>query len=188
MKNVIYEQLKKTPIKDLDFCFIDTETTGPEPQHELTEMAVIKVSSYNFSVLEEWQAKIKPRHIELADPEALKISHYSEEEWRDAMDLETALKIFLEKTANTILVGHNLIFDWFYITKALAEYNLQPTFYYKSLDTFSLGWQKLRQLPNLQHISLSEMARHFDIVQEMPHSALDDARTTYKVFLKLLEI
>ncbi len=188
MKNLLYEQLKKFPVKDLDFSFIDTETTGPEPHHELTEIAVVKVSSYNFSVLDEWEAKIKPRHIELADPEALKISHYSEEDWAEAMDLESALKIFLEKTDKTILVGHNLLFDWFYINKSLAEYGLQPTFYYKGLDTFSLGWQKVRHLPDIQHLSLSEMARHFGIVQEKAHSALNDAQTTYKVFLKLKEL
>lgn len=187
MKNLIYEQLKKLPVKDFDFSFIDSETSGPEPHHELIELGVIKVSSCNFSILDEWEVKIKPQHIELADPEALKINHYNEEEWREAMDLEEVLKIFLEKTGKTILVGHNLLFDWFYINKSLAEYNFQPTFYYKGLDTFSLGWQKLRHLPNFLNLSLSEMANYFGITQEKPHSALDDARTTYKVFLKLIE-
>ncbi len=181
-------QIKKISIKDLDLAFIDTETTGVEPRHELIELAVVRVSGYNFSVLEEWEAKIKPRHIELANPEALKINHYNKEDWKGALDLETALKIFLEKTADVILVGHNLVFDWFYIHKALAEFDLKPTFYYKSLDTFSLGWQKLRHLPEFNNLSLSEMANYFGIIQEKPHSALDDARTTYKVFLKLLEI
>lgn len=179
--------IKKFPIKDFDFSFVDTETTGPESRHELTEIGLIKVSAYNFSVLEEWETKIKPKHIELADPEALKINHYNEEEWLNALDLETAMKIFLEKTANTILVGHNLLFDWFHINKALVECVLEPTFHYKGLDTFSLGWQKLRHLPNLPKLSLSEMADFFNIKQEKPHSALDDARTTYKVFLKLAE-
>ncbi|MDP3015019.1 MAG: 3'-5' exonuclease [bacterium] len=179
--------IKKFPIKDFDFSFVDTETTGPDLRHELTEIGLIKVSSYNFSVLEEWETKIKPKHIELADPEALKINHYKEEDWRDALELETAMKIFLEKTANTILVGHNLLFDWFHINKALEECDLEPTFHYKGLDTFSLGWQKLRHLPNFPKLSLSEMAKHFDIKQEKPHSALDDTRTTYKVFLKLME-
>lgn len=188
MKNSIYEQLKNLPVKDFDFSFLDTETTGTEPHHELLEIAVIKVSSYNFSILDEWETKIKPRHLELADPESLKICHYNEEEWREAMDLEKALKIFLEKVDKTILVGHNLLFDWFYINKALAECGLQPTFYYKGLDTFSLGWQKLRHLPNFQKLSLSEMANHFGIDRLKPHSALDDARATYKVFLKLIEL
>ncbi len=177
--------MKKLPVKDFDLSFIDTETTGLGLNHELIEIAVVKVSGYNFSVLEEWEAKIKPKHIELAEPEALKINHYNEEGWQNALDLESAMKIFLEKTANTILVGHNLTFDWFHIHKALAECNLQPTFHYKGLDTFSLGWQKLRHLPNIRKISLFETANYFNIKQEKPHSALDDAMTTYKVFLKL---
>ena len=174
-------------MKEFDLSFIDTETTGLDPRHELIELGVIKVNGRNFSILEEWEIKIKPRHLELADPEALKINHYSEKEWQKAVELETALKIFLEKTANTILVGHNLPFDWFYIHKALAECNLKPTFYYKGLDTFSFGWQKLRQSPDFQKLSLSEMADYFGITREKPHSALDDARITYKVFIKLLE-
>lgn len=179
--------IKKLPIKDFNLSFFDTETTGLALTHELTEIGLIKVSGYNFSVLEEWEAKIKPKHIELADPEALKISHYNKEEWKNALDLEAAMKIFLEKTVDTILVGHNLTFDWFHIHKALIECDLRPTFHYKGLDTFSLGWQKLRNLPDCQKISLFEMANHFNVKQDKPHSALDDARTTYKVFLKLLE-
>ena len=180
-------QIKKIPLKEFDLSFIDTETTGLELNHELIEIGVIRARKDDFKILEEWEIKIKPRHPELADPEALKINHYSEEEWQKAVDLETALKIFLEKTANTILVGHNLLFDWFYIHKSLAECNLKPTFYYKGLDTFSFGWQKLRQSPDFQRLSLSEMADYFGILREKSHSALDDARTTYKVFLKLLE-
>ena len=89
--------IKKFPIKDFNFSFVDTETTGPDLRHELTEIGLIKVSGYNFSVLEEWEAKIKPKHIELADPEALKMNHYKEEDWRDALELETAMKIFWRK-------------------------------------------------------------------------------------------
>ncbi|OGG42917.1 hypothetical protein A3G50_01365 [Candidatus Jorgensenbacteria bacterium RIFCSPLOWO2_12_FULL_42_11] len=180
-------QIKKISLKDFNLSFVDTETTGLDLNHELIELGLVKVDGRDFSVLEEWEIKIKPRHLELADPEALRINHYSEKGWQEAVELETALKIFLEKTANTILVGHNLLFDWFHIHKALAERNLKPTFYYKGLDTFSFGWQKLRQLPDFQNLSLSEMASYFGVSQEKPHSALDDARTTYEVFLKLLE-
>lgn len=175
-------------VKDFDLCFVDTETSGPEPHHELIEIGIVKVSGYNFAVLDEWEAKIKPLHIELANQQALEVNHYKEEDWRNAIDLEDAMKTFLEKANNTILTGHNLLFDWFFITKALGDLKLEPNFYYKGLDTFSLGWQKLRHSPDIHHVSLAEMATHFGIVQERRHSALDDARTTYKVFLKLVEL
>jgi len=178
----------KQRFKDFDLAFIDTETTGRGPQHELTEIAVVRASSFNFAILEEWVAKIKPEHLENAEAEALRITNYSEEAWRDALDEESALKIFLKKAEKTILVGQNLTFDWFYIHKALGKYNLQPTFWYKSLDTFTLAWQKLRNDKKIKSLSLNDLVNYFDIARENPHSALDDARTAYKVFMKLLEI
>ena len=178
----------KRSIKDLDLAFIDTETTGTDFNHELIEIAVIRASSYDFTVLDEWEAKIKPRNIESAEEAALKINHYNDKDWEKAVDLETALKTFLEKTENAVLVGHNLTFDWTYIHKSLAEFNLKPTFHFKSLDTISLAWQKLRHDSGIRSFSVKELANYFNIKQDKPHSALDDARTAYKIFLKLNEL
>jgi len=178
----------KLNFRDFDLAFIDTETTGRGFKNELIEIAVIRVSSFNFGILEEWETKIKPYSLEFAEDEALKITHYHEKDWENALDEETALKIFLQKVDKTILVGQNINFDLFYIYKALARYNLTPTFWYKTLDVFSLGWQKLRNNSDIKYLSLKEMASYFGIQQEKPHSALDDARTAYKVFLKLINV
>ncbi len=89
--------MNRLNFKDFDFAFIDIETTGRSFNHEIIEIAVLRVSSYNFSVLEEWVVKIKPRHLEIAEPEALKINHYNDKDWLEALDEETALKIFLKK-------------------------------------------------------------------------------------------
>jgi len=178
----------KLNFRDFDLAFIDTETTGRGFNCQLIEIAVVRVNSFNFAILEEWEAKIKPRHLENAEPEALEITHYNEKDWADALDEETALKIFLQKVEKTILVGQDISFDLFYIYKALAVYNLTPTFWYKSLDTFSLAWQKLRNNSNLRHLGLNELMTYFKMTRERPHSALDDSRTAYKVFLKLIEL
>lgn len=176
----------KLNFKDLDLAFIDTETTGRDFEHELIEIAVVRTSGFNFSVLDEWEVKIKPKHIETADPESLKVNHYDEEDWKDALDIGDAMKIFLEKTENTILVAHNLVFDWFYIHKALKDCGLEPTFWFKGLDTVSLAWLKLRDNPEVKTLSFRELTGHFDIKQEKPHSALDDARAAYQLFLKIV--
>ncbi|MBN2198052.1 3'-5' exonuclease [Candidatus Wolfebacteria bacterium] len=173
-------------LKDFDLGFIDAEMTGLNFNCELTEIAVIRASGFNFSVLDEWQTKIKPWTMENAEEEALKITGYNEKDWADALDEETALKIFLEKVDKTILVGQNINFDLLFIHKALTRHNLKPTFWYKTLDTFTLGWEKLRNKPNARNLSLHEMANYFNIDQGKAHSALDDIRATYKVFLKLV--
>jgi len=173
--------------RDFDLAFVDCEMTGLSFEHELIEIAVVRISSFNFAVLDEWQTKIKPQHLENADPESLKVTGYNDNNWKDALDEESALKIFLEKTDKTILVGQNISNDLLFIYKALAKYNLKPTFWYKSIDTFTLAWQKLRNEPNINSLGLTELSKHFGITRENIHCALDDARTAYKVFLKLNE-
>lgn len=179
---------QRLPFYDFDFAFVDTETTGLAFEHEMIEIAVLRASSFNFAVLEEWEAKIKPKNLAIASPEALNVAHYSEKAWGNARMLEDVMPEFIEKTKNTILVGHNLPFDWMHIHKALAACNLEPRFWYKGLDTVSLAWQVLRGEKKIQAFSLKELSYHFGIVQDNPHSALDDVRTTHKVFVNLVKL
>jgi len=177
---------QRLPFYDFDFAFVDTETTGLAFSHEMIEIAVLRASNYNFAVLEEWEAKIKPKNIAIASPEALIVAHYSEAAWAGARPLEEVMPEFVEKTKNTILVGHNLPFDWTHIHRALAACNLEPPFWYKGLDTVSLAWYLLRGEKGIQSFSLQELSKYFGITQDNPHSALDDARTTHRVFVKLV--
>jgi DNA polymerase III epsilon subunit-like protein len=173
--------------KDFDLAFVDTETTGVALDHELLEIGVVRVNPFNFSVIDEWEAKIKPFNLANADPEAFKINGYNEEDWKNAISEEEAMKKFLEKTEGTMLCGHNIVFDWYYIHKALLRYKLSPTFFYKSLDTFAMAWTKLRNETSLKAFSLKELSLYYGINQDKPHTALDDAKTTYKVFLELIK-
>ncbi len=177
----------RTPVKEFDLVFIDAEMTGREPHHELIEIAALRANSFNFEIIDAWETKIKPQHIENADPESLKVCGYSEEAWREAREPEEAMTIFLQKANNAMLVGHALNNDWFYINKTIAQYNLTPTFFFKGLDTFSLAWLKLRHDPLIKIISLKELARYYGIEQNDPHRAMADARTTYEIFKKLIQ-
>jgi len=174
-------------MKNRDLVFIDTETTGLNLQNELLQIAVIRVKSDDFSILDEWSVKIKPRHIENADPEALKVNGYNEEEWRNAVDIEQALDMFNEKTKDAVPVGHNLPFDLFFLKKELNKYDRDATFFYHGLDTVSLAWQELKNVQEVERFSLNELARYFKIGQPNAHDALADAKTTYQLFLKLDE-
>lgn len=178
----------KMNFRDFDLAFVDCEMTGLNFENELIEIAVVRVSAFNFAALDEWSVKIKPQHLENANPESLKITGYNDNDWGNALDEETALKIFLEKTDKTILVGQNISNDLLFIYKALAKYDLKPTFWYKSIDTFTLAWQKLRNNQDIRGLGLTELMSHFGMERKKAHSALDDARVAYKVFLKLLEI
>lgn len=177
----------------MNLAFIDFETTGLSFDSEIIEVAVVSADRTDLKVLEEWSVKVKPKNLAKADPVSLKIVGFNNDEWADAIEIKSALEIFLEKTKNKILVGHNLIMDWMWLSKALAENGLRTDFTYQSgqfhyfgLDTISLAYAKLGHVLSIEQYSLGGLAQYFGINQATKHRALDDARTTYELFVKLL--
>jgi DNA polymerase III epsilon subunit-like protein len=175
-------------VRNFDLVFVDTELTGLDANHEIVELGFIKVEKGTLNVVVEKSIRIRPTRLPEANPESLAISGYNEADWVSAVDLKTAMTEFLQYTDGAMLVGHNLPMDWFFIKKSLYECGLQPNFYYKGLDTFTLAWTKLKDASTIKRYSLSELAPHFGIDMGTQHRALDDARTTYRVFSKLVEL
>lgn len=178
------------PLPRRDLCFFDLETTRLDLKAEIIEIGAIRVEPKEFKVSNELKLKIKPEKISEADPEGLAISGYSEGDWKEAVALETGIKTFLEFADGTVLVANNLPFDWMWLQKAVEDLGLQPTYFFKGLDIFSLAWLKFKTKPRTEEVtnlSLKQLATHFNVDMGKHHRALDDARTAYNVFLKLLE-
>lgn len=174
---------------DRDIVFFDTETTGLLPSAEIIEIGFVKVKAHTFEIIEEGDIKLKPAHIERASAESLAIVGYDEEEWnREGVDRKEGLEMFLKHTDGAMLAGHNTVFDRQHVESELEEHGLQPNFFYKSLDTFVMAWSLLGEKPEFTKFSLGELSKYFNIDQGRAHRAIDDARTTYQVFLKLNEI
>lgn len=176
-------------VDDRDLVFFDTETTGLSLlRHELIEIGYVKVKAKTFEFIEEGDIKIKPSRIESADPRALEVVGYNEAEWAHGKDIKSALEEFLLHTKDAVLVGHCLPFDWMFLSKALEEKGLNANFFYKGFDTFPLAWLLLKDNSKFEKYSLSELSKHFGIDQGQAHRAIDDARTTYELFKKLVDL
>lgn len=180
-------------MRNLDLCFIDLETTGLSPDSEIIEMAVIRVRQDDLTLVDEWSVKVKPEHLDRADSGALAVNQYSEEEWKEAYPIKSALEVFLDKTKDSVLVGHNLMIDWMWLshwlhqTGLMLNFRYKPgRFYYQGFDTISLAYAKLRHIESLQLFSLDELTKYFGINRKQAHRALDDARATYELFVKLI--
>ena len=171
-----------------NLAFIDIETTGLNfLKNEIIEIGCV-ISSPGLKMIEEFELKIKPEQIENADPVALKVNHYNEKDWIDAYGLEEAIKIFSKKVKDCIMVGHNVAFDAGFLEYAFNKTQIVNTMHYHKLDTVSVAWAKLHRDPDLEHFSLREMCVRFGIKNERAHTALSDARATFELYKKLMEL
>jgi DNA polymerase-3 subunit epsilon len=171
-----------------NFAFIDIETTGLNlVKHEIIEIGGV-LTTPTLEVIEEFELKIKPEHLEEADPVALKVNHYNKKDWEMAEDLKSAITILSEKTKDCIMVGHNVAFDAGFLEYAFNKTGILNTMHYHKLDTISIAWAKFHNDPDIEHFSLHEMCTRFDIKNIRAHTALSDARATFELYKKLIEL
>ena len=175
-------------MKNNNLAFIDIESTGLSVfRHELIEIGCV-LTTPDLEILEAFELKIQPLRIEDADPVSLKINHYSEEEWKGAYSLVEAMKIFADKVKDSVMVGHNVAFDVGFLESAFYKTGIANTMHYHRLDTISIVWAKLHREPDLEHFSLRELCLRFGITNERAHTALSDARATFELYKKLMEL
>jgi DNA polymerase-3 subunit epsilon len=186
-------------IKKQNLVFVDTETSGLDPdRHELLSIGLVLVSqdwpedSRNkkpvFESIEELELKIKPEHIETADPVALRVNKYDAADWVLAYTLPEAMKIFSEKTKDAIMVAHNIAFDYLFIDKAFRLTGVENKMHYHKLDTISIAFAKLHDDKDIDRFSLRNLTEHFGIENKNAHTALSDARATFELYKKLMNL
>lgn len=171
-----------------NLAFIDIETTGLSlAKHEIIQIGCV-LTTPELRVIEEFELKIKPERIKDADKLSLKISHYDALNWEDAKSLKDGMKILSKKTKDCIMVGHNVAFDSGFLEYAFTLTGTINSMHYHKLDTISIAWAKLHRDPKLEHFSLRELCVRFGIKNVRAHSALSDARATFELYKKLMEL
>ena len=170
-----------------NFAFIDVETTGLDAEvHEIIEIGLV-IADNDFNVVSEFEVKIKPEHIETADPVALRVNKYNEDDWEGAVTRTEALQVLSAKAVDCIMVGHNVSFDSLFLEKAFRRLNIPNKMFYYKLDTLSIAFAVGANDPDIEHLSLHSLCEHFCIENKNAHTALSDARATFELFKKLMK-
>jgi len=179
-------------MKNKNLAFIDIETTGFDVHtHEIIEIGCLIVSQENgipTGIVEEFELKIQPIRLEQASAEALAVNGYNEAAWMFATTLEQAMKVFAEKTKECIMVAHNVAFDYSFLAHAFATTGVENKMFYAKIDTISFALAKLQQDESVTRFNLASLCERFGITNERAHTALADARATYEVYEKMLEL
>jgi len=171
-------------VRSAPISFIDLEMTGLEgSKHEIVEIGLVKVSQPELEIIEKWEAKVRPEHPENADPEALKISGYDPEKWKDAVSLEEMMRILSEKAKGTILAGWNISCDYAFLDAAITRTGISLELHRRVLDVNSYAAAKLGY--QFGASGLSSTAKSLGISLEGHHTALPDAMACYEVYKKV---
>lgn len=179
-----------------NLAFLDTETTGLNPDiHEIIQIGAVVVSQtlsddgkVSFEVIEEFELKVKPEHIDLADPVALRINGYDEADWVFAYTLKEAMTILASKTKDMIMVAHNAHFDLNFFDRAWKKTEITNPMHVYALDTISIAYAKLYGRADVDKFSLRFLSQYLGIENKNAHTALSDARTTFELYKKLMSL
>lgn len=179
----------KKKYSELNLAFVDIETTGLDVnQHEIVEIAAITYDKMSDQVLEEWEDKAAPRHIETANPEALKINGYANNPSLYKSNIQSVLIKLNSLVENCIVVGQNIGFDVNFIEVAMKEFGIKPTWdRHRRIDLMSMAWPHLED-KDLPGLGLRHLCDYFNLSNAGEHTALIDCRRSLGVYKCLMSI
>lgn len=163
------------------YVVVDIETTGLTDEDKIIEIGAVLVVhgqvSSKFSALIQCDSQIPDEISKLT-------GITSDDLVKNGISQKKALKQFLEFCGDDILVGYNIDFDMRFL-QISCKNNGFSIIKNKTVDTMKLAKKKIRNSPRY---SLSVVAAHLGIEDEVKHRAVEDCMLTYRVFEKLNEI
>ena len=167
---------------DIDFTFVvfDIETTGLNKyQDKIIEIGAVKL--IKGEVVDTFSRFINP---EIDIPEFItNLTGINNSMVKDASLYNDVLPEFINFIGDAVLVAHNVGFDIGFIARYSNLIGLDIC--NSALDTVEFA---RAVFPKLSKHKLDVLCKHLNINLENHHRAIDDAKATAMVFLKMMEI
>jgi DNA polymerase III subunit epsilon len=178
-----------TPIENVRFVVLDSETTGLNPQKDrIVTIGAIAVLNHEILLEDSFEALLKVEH----NSSAVTVHGVTRQESRAGLDEADALEKFLKYLGDGVIVGHHIGHD---VETFNAGYQRHFGFRMPnaSLDTMSLTLLLERDgafagRSTIQDFSLDALCVLFNIIPHDRHTAPGDAFMTALVFQRLLRI
>ncbi|QZA33532.1 PolC-type DNA polymerase III [Hydrogenibacillus sp. N12] len=177
---IVFDPDPERRLSDDTYVVFDVETTGLSSERDtIIEIGAVKI---------EGGREVGAFHT-FVDPgrplpaKIVELTGITDAMLRGAPTPEEALARFRAFIDGATLVAHNARFDLGFLRAGLKRAGLHP-FSGPAIDT--LGLARLL-LPDLKNHRLDTLAEHFGVALERHHRAVDDARATAEIFLKLLQ-
>ena len=161
------------------YCVIDFETTGLDPERdEVVEFAAVRVEygepGLHIASLCKPSAPIPP--------EATRVHGITDRMVRFAAPFSDYLPALLDFIGPDTLVGHNLPFDFGFLSAYCARAGV--AFAPPMLCTLQMA---RRMFPELPSRALAAVAAHLGVKNGIWHRALGDAMATARILIRMLQ-
>lgn len=171
----------------MKIAFVDIETTGLDPDtHEIIDIGAV-IYDNETAVVEEFSVKVRPHNLKHADPEALALNGYSDVEWKEAVELDVALRNLASLCQGAYFLAYNATFDWAFLHSAFKRRRIEVPFHHHRLCVMSMAWYKIPR-GKVKSYSLKTVCVYLGIAPEPKiHRALAGAQKAFEVYIKLLD-
>jgi DNA polymerase-3 subunit alpha (Gram-positive type) len=161
------------------FVVFDCETTGifPEEGARICEIGAVKVE--HGRIVETFSSLVDPQKPIPAEASA--VNGLYDIDLFDAPKFEEVAPLFFSFIGNAPLFGYRVGFDLGFFFAECRRANIRMPFD-GSYDVLSMA----KDCVQLPHYKLGQVAAHLGVGVGRAHRALDDAKTTFAVYEKLL--
>lgn len=179
-KEKTYESSKEL-LSSLNFCVIDLETTGGNPDTEkIIEIGMVRIE--NRKITEERSFLVNPQK-DIPDF-VQKLTGIKKADVEHAPKIEEVIDEIIEFIGDSILVAHNTSFDIPFLNGVLKKLQ-RPTLDNKVICT---NIMTKYMIPDIMSSNLAYMSEMFGIHHSQAHRAIEDARATGLLLLKYMDI
>lgn len=166
-------------LKDTTFVVVDFETTGLNAvSDEIIEIGAVRIE--NMKITRTFHSLVKPKGK--ISSKSFEITGISEEDLKEAPNIEEALPKLMDFIGNSIFVAHNADFDYRFLRETAKRLGVIVNFPY--IDTLQFS----KALLTLSGYGLEKVVNALELGEFNHHRALDDTKITAKVFLKLVSM
>ena len=176
----------ETPVEEVRFVALDTETTGPDPQRDrVITIGAVAIRDGEIDLADSFEAMLKIAHNQAA----VTVHGVTRDEASDGMDERDALLHLLGYLRDGIIVGHHIGFDIEVLDHA-CQRHFQMNLSNHRVDTMDLtlhlqdsGAFESGRAP--AGFSLDVLCEFFGVEPRDRHTAGGDAFITALIFLRL---
>jgi len=175
-----------TPIDQVRFVVLDTETTGLDPQADrIITIGAVAVQNGDIVLDDSFEALLKVTH----DTNSVTVHGITRDESRKGMEESEALQRFLEYLQDGVIVGHHIGHDIATFDNAYQRH-WGFRLLNRTVDTMNLALHfdkagAFSDRPKIRRFTLDALCEAFGVIPHDRHTASGDAFLTALVLLRL---